>query len=376
MKKMMIMTNGLYSGGEEKVLQTVLNNLDYSKFDVTLFSMHEEELDPEIFRTQDKYKYKTVFGSRVKPAFLGNFFAKVKGKIFNLCSPRFFRLLYLREKFDVEIAFLEGEPTKIVSGSLNRKARKLAWVHTDMIVNNWTEYLYKNTEQERDAYLKFDEIFCVSESVKEAFIKKYRIENNVSVKYNPVDSEEILKKAQEKSGLENEKRPLIISVGRLEKPKGYPRLVECAAKLKEEGYEFTLAIAGDGRQRESIEQFIEENGLSDTVKLLGFHDNPYKFVAAADAFICSSYIEGFSTAATESVILGKPVYTVDCPGMRELFGDEECGVIVPNTDSDLYLLLKHAVADEESRKKYTAAAKRRAEFFDIQTRMADIESVI
>lgn len=374
MKKVMIMTNGLYSGGEEKVLQTVLNNLDYSKFDVTLFSMHKEELDREIFRTQDKYKYKVIFKSGSTP--VSRFFGKVKGKIFNLCSPRFFRLLYLREKFDVEIAFLEGEPTKIVSGSLNRKARKLAWVHTDMIVNNWTDYLYKSSEQERDAYLKFDEIFCVSESVKEAFIKKYRIENNVSVKYNPVDSEEILKKAQEKSGLENEKRPLIISVGRLEKPKGYPRLVECAAKLKEEGYEFTLAIAGDGRQRESIEQFIEENGLSDTVKLLGFHDNPYKFVAAADAFICSSYIEGFSTAATESVILGKPVYTVDCPGMKELFGDEECGVIVPNTDSDLYLLLKHAVADEESRKKYTAAAKRRAEFFDIQTRMADIESVI
>ena len=376
MKKVMIMTNGLYSGGEEKVLQTVLNNLDYSKFDVTLFSMHKEELDPEIFRTQDKYKYKTVFGSRVKPAFLGNFFAKVKGKIFNLCSPRFFRLLYLREKFDVEIAFLEGEPTKIVSGSLNRKARKLAWVHTDMIVNNWTEYLYKNTEQERDAYLKFDEIFCVSESVKEAFIKKYRIENNVSVKYNPVDSEEILKKAQEKSGLENEKRPLIISVGRLEKPKGYPRLVRCAAKLKEEGYEFTLAIAGDGRQRESIEQFIEENELSDTVKLLGFHDNPYKFVAAADAFICSSYIEGFSTAATESVILGKPVYTVDCPGMNELFGDEHCGIIVPNTTNNLYMLLKHAIVDENSREKYTAAAKHRAEFFDIRARMADIESVI
>ncbi len=374
MKKVMIMTNGLYSGGEEKVLQTVLNNLDYSKFDVTLFSMHKEELDREIFRTQDKYKYKAIFKSGSTP--VSRFFGKVKGKIFNLCPPKFFRLLYLREKFDVEIAFLEGEPTKIVSGSLNRKARKLAWVHTDMIVNNWTDYLYKSSEQERDAYLKFDEIFCVSESVKEAFIKKYRIENNVSVKYNPVDSEEILKKAQEKSGLENEKRPLIISVGRLEKPKGYPRLVECADKLKEEGYEFTLAIAGDGRQRESIEQFIEENGLSDTVKLLGFHDNPYKFVAAADAFICSSYIEGFSTAATESVILGKPVYTVDCPGMSELFGDEECGVIVPNTDGDLYLLLKHAVADEESRKKYTAAAKRRAEFFDIQTRMADIESVI
>lgn len=374
MKKVMIMTNGLYSGGEEKVLQTVLNNLDYSKFDITLFSMHEEDLDPEIFRTQDKYKYRFIFKRGSSP--VGRFLSKVKGKIFNVCSPRFFRMLYLREKFDVEIAFLEGEPTKIVSGSLNKNARKLAWVHTDMIINNWTEYLYRSTECERNAYLNFDEIFCVSESVKYAFIKKYRIEKNVSVKYNPVDSADILKKSQEKSGLENGKRPLIVSVGRLEKPKGYPRLLKCAAELKKEGYNFTLAIAGDGRQREKLEQFIKGNGLCGTVKLLGFHDNPYKFIAAADAFICSSYIEGFSTAATESIILGKPVYTLDCPGMKELFGDEQCGIIVPNTDEELYLLLKHAVADAESREKYTAAAKRRAEFFDIKARMADIENVI
>lgn len=370
----MIMTNGLYSGGEEKVLQTVLNNLDYPKYDVTLFSMHEEKLDPEIFRTQDKYKYKAIFKSGSTP--VGRFLSKVKGKFFNLCSPKIFRALYLREKFDVEIAFLEGEPTKIVSGSLNRKAKKLAWVHTDMIVNNWTEYLYKSTEQERDAYLNFDGIYCVSESVKEAFIRKYRIENNVSVKYNPVDSAEILNLAKEKISLAPQKKPLLITVGRLEEPKGYPRLLECADRLHKEGVQFELWILGDGKQRPQLEQYIEKNSLSDCVRLLGFHSNPYKFIAAADAFICSSYIEGFSTAATESVILGKPVYTVDCPGMKELFGNEECGKIVPNTDEELYLLLKHAAEDSEALKKYTAAAKRRAEFFDIKKRMEDIENLI
>lgn len=380
MKKVMIMANGLYLGGAEKILQTLLNNLDYSKFDVTLYSMHPEELNSEIFKKKDRFRYKAVFdeysgkNSIIKK--ISDILLKVKGKIFNILPPKIFRLLYLREKFDVEIAFIEGEATKIVSGSLNKNAKKLAWVHTDMIKNGWTHYLYKSTADEGNAYRNFDKIVCVSEIVKGAFIEKFGISDSVCVRYNPVDSADIREKAKEKIDENSEKSPLLVTVGRLEEPKGYPRLVECAAKLHKEGCDFTLWILGDGRQREQLENMIEENALTDTVKLLGFHDNPYKFISKADAFICSSYIEGFSTAATESVILGKPVYTVDCPGMSELFGDSECGEIMPNTDDDLYILLKHAVTDSKKMKKYTANAENRAEFFEIEKRMAEIESLI
>ncbi len=380
MKKVMIMTNALYHGGAEKILQTLLNNLDYSKFDVTLYSMHPRELDGNIFTKKDRFKYKAVFdeykGSNPLLKKIAGILLKIKGKVFNVLPPKIFRLLYLREKFDVEIAFIEGEATKIVSGSLNKKAKKLAWVHTDMIKNGWTNYLYKSSAAEGNAYRNFDKIVCVSEVVKGAFIEKFGISDTVCVRYNPVDSADIREKAMESISESAERKPLLVTVGRLEEPKGYPRLVECAAKLRKEGHDFTLWILGDGRQREMLTKSIEENNLSDTVKLLGFHANPYKFISKADAFICSSYIEGFSTAATESVILGKPVYTVDCPGMSELFGDSQCGEIVPNTDEDLYELLKHAVTDRKKMQEYTENAVKRAEFFEIDKRMAEIESLI
>ena len=139
---------------------------------------------------------------------------------------------------------------------------------------------------------------------------------------------------------------------------------------------FTLWIIGEGKQRAELEKLIEENNLNGCVKLLGFTNNPYRYLRLADAFICSSYVEGFSTAATESIILGKPVYTLDCPGMRELFGGEECGEILPNTDEDLYTLLKDAVTDKEKLKKFTQGACRRSDFFDIKKRMADIEKLL
>lgn len=380
MKKVLIMTNGLYAGGAEKVLQTVLNNLDYSKYDVSVFSMFSEIIDPEIITSKDNFRYDYIFHdySGSSPLFgkIYQIFRKIKGKVFNKLPPKIFRSLYFREKFDIEISFIEGESTKIVSGSLNKKARKIAWVHTDMIKNNWTDFIYKGIEKETKAYRTFDEIVCVSESVKEAFIKKYGISDTVTVKYNPVDSNDILKKSQESIDIKAENKPLLISIGRLEEPKGYPRLCECAKRVRDDGFDFTLWILGDGKQRPQLEKYIEENNLADTVKLLGFHNNPYKFTSKADAFICSSYIEGFSTAATESIILGKPVYTVDCPGMKELFGDDNCGEIVENSDESLYLLLKHAVSDNKALNEYTAATVRRSEFFDIKKRMAEIEAVI
>lgn len=369
MRKLMIMTNTLYSGGAEKVLQTLLNNLDRNLYDITVYSLHRQKIDPETFAKP--FKYKVIFD---EPAGGIELFRKIKGRIFNSYPPDVFYQLFIKEKYDIEIAFIEGESTKIISGSQNPKSKKLAWVHTDMIKNNWTDFLYKTPDEEAEVYRKFDKIICVSEQVRNAFEKKYSVFNTV-VKYNPVDSADIIKKSKEK--IENDfARPLIVSVGRLEEPKGYLRLVKCAAKLLGEGKYFSLMIIGEGKQRGELEKLIEEYGIGEYVKLPGFSKNPYKFISAADAFICSSFVEGFSTAATESIILGKPVYTLDCPGMKELFGGEKCGEILPNDDESLYTLLKDAVTDEEKRNLFTEGAKRRAEFFDIKKRISDIENLL
>jgi hypothetical protein len=73
----------------------------------------------------------------------------------------------------VEVAFIEGESTKIIAGSPNKKSRKIAWVHVDLEANPWTDFLYKNKQDESSHYQKFDNIVCVSDGVKQAFARKY-----------------------------------------------------------------------------------------------------------------------------------------------------------------------------------------------------------
>lgn len=177
MKRIMFMTNSMYGGGAEKVLQTLLHNLDRTKYDVTVYSMHDEEIRPECYPTD--ITYKSVFGEyRGKSAFgkrLHSFLGKVKGKLFLTLPSRLFYRLYFHEKFDVEVAFIEGEATKIISGSTNKNSRKMAWVHVDLQANPWTDFLYKSVEDERIHYQKFNQIVCVSEGVREAFLAKYKV---------------------------------------------------------------------------------------------------------------------------------------------------------------------------------------------------------
>ena len=170
------MTNSLYGGGAEKVLQTLLRNLNRTKYDITVYSMHDEEIRPECYPMD--ITYRAVFPScQGKSAFfrkVHGLTGKIKGKIFLMAPSWLFYLLYFHEKYDVEVAFIEGEATKIISGSTNRKSKKIAWVHVDLETNPWTDFLYKSVEEESLHYQKFDRIVCVSAGVKEAFIRKYQ----------------------------------------------------------------------------------------------------------------------------------------------------------------------------------------------------------
>lgn len=96
-------------------------------------------------------------------------------------------------------------------------------------------------------------------------------------------------------------------------------------------------------------------------------------MAQFDAFICSSYAEGYSTAAVESIILGKPVITTECSGMREIFGDSECGIICENSENGLYNSIKYILDNPEKLEYFSENAEKRASDFSTEKRVAELE---
>lgn len=106
---------------------------------------------------------------------------------------------FIKDEYDIEIAFLEGIPTKIISGFNKNNCRKIAWVHTDLLSNYSSENVYNNNESIVKAYKNFDDIVCISHSVKDSFLKKYGEFENVRVINNLIDSEKIISKSVIKS---------------------------------------------------------------------------------------------------------------------------------------------------------------------------------
>ena len=112
-----------------------------------------------------------------------------------------------------------------------------------------------------------------------------------------------------------------------------------------------------------LKAIIEESGLDGTVTLCGFQENPYPMLKNAALYVCSSRYEGFSTTVIESLILGTPVVTTDCTGMREILGDSEYGLIADNTEESLYSAVKRMLTEPGLLEHYAKRADARGKNF-------------
>lgn len=376
-KRLLFFTNSLYGGGAEKVLQTLLSNLDLNKYDITLYSVNEGVLN-DSYPKGINYKY--IFKQN-STSFLSRLWAKISNKfkliIYYKYSPRTFYRLFVKGKYDTEIAFIEGYSTRIISGSTNRYSKKLAWVHIDLKNNHWTTIAYKDKSEEESCYLNFNKVICVSSNVVESMKRLYTSINTLEVKYNPIDDNKIKYLSNISLDLNQNKCIKLVSNGRLVHQKGYDRLLPIIKRLINEGHDISLTILGEGSDRTALEEYIADNSLQNNVFLLGFVENPYSIMAKHDVFICSSRSEGYSTAVTEALVLGLPVLTTDCSGMKELLGDNnEYGIVVENNEDSLYIGLKKLLDHPKDIEIYTQKAIVRGKYFSLKKQILDIEKIL
>jgi len=381
MKRMLIVANGLEGGGAEKVLITLINHLDPSQYDITLYSMIACDQD-RLFQSRSvRYFYffeKSVPGDHWLRRFLKKLSNKLKLLIFENFPAHWFYRLFVSGQYDIEFAAIEGYATKVVSGSPNLTSRKIAWVHTDLLANHWTDIVFKRPEAEAQAYRRFDKIVCVSEQVKESVVSLFGATETAEVLSNPLDGDEIRQKSLEPFDMPSavDGRIKIVSAGRLVEQKGYDRLLKIHKRLMEAGLKHDLWILGEGPQRSHLEGYIRQHHLEGSVRLLGFQANPYPYMKQCELFVCSSRAEGFSTAVTEALILGLPVVATRCAGMQELLGAfNEIGIMTENNDDALFEGIVSLLKDEKKRSLYKQHAKERAKAFELQSSIKAFEEV-
>lgn len=348
----------LSGGGAEKVLRNLVNAMDQTKFCITVQTLYPENVK-KYLAPGIHYKHCYPAKNRI------NEFRMRAEAAAGLTYP-----LHIKDDYDIEAAYLECGSTKIMASSTNQKALKLAWVHCDLAkkADNPAAFA-KETAQ---YYRKYDRVVCVSEDVRRSFQEMYGPVAETAIVYNCYDDAEILHKA-EKQVPEEEVRT-IIAVGRLTAQKGFDRLLRVHKRLIDAGIRYQLKILGEGEDRKALETFVEQNGLTDTVALCGFQENPYPMLKNAAFYVCSSRYEGFSTTVIESLILGTPVVTTDCTGMQEILGDSEYGLITANDDEAFYEGVKRMLTEPGLLEHYAEQAKIRGRDFKQEKLAKDSEA--
>ena len=345
-KVLFFIDTGLTGGGAERVLCNLANALDKDRFQVTAVTVWPQDPSPHL---DPRVCYQSLYPAK-------NTFTRY---LYRLESQLGIAVRRIRGEFDIEVAYLEFGPTKLIAASKSR-AKKVAWVHCDLLQKSDDPAAF--ARKTAPWYAKFDRVVCVSGAVRDSFLLLYDGRFPADVLYNVSDEAGILRKA-DAFAPEKADVPTLCAVGRLTAQKNFLHLLRALPALVRDGIPFRLLIIGEGGERQRLEEYIRRKKLGDHVTLLGWQENPYPYMKAADIIVCSSIYEGLSTVVTEALILGKAIVTTPCGGMDELLGSSEYGLIAEGDDNGLHRALRRMLTEPGLQAHYEAAAARRGREF-------------
>ncbi len=241
------------------------------------------------------------------------------------------KLIIPHKDFDLYIAFTEGFATKLLA---HAPGKKIAWIHTDLGKNPWPLNIgiYKDLEEEKFAYSRYDKVVCVSRVVEKVMNNYYGIHQTQTI-YNLIDADSIITKSTCPASFSASQGFNIVTVGRLVVQKGYDRLIPIIAKLSQEGNNIHLLIIGAGQELANLKQIAHRCGVTDSICFMGYQNNPYPIMLQADLLVCSSRVEGFGLTIAEAMILGLPVISMKCSGPEELLQGGKYGELCDDYDS-------------------------------------------
>lgn len=349
-KRVLFIMPSMFIGGAERSILGLLEAIDYTKYDVTLFLYrHEGEFMqfipqqvhvlPEIdrYRTFDVpiksllLSRKWLFGAArllSKAAIVMH--TRVSGEKHGIWMSMQYTSRFLQPllppipgEYDVGIMFLG------VADTLIRKVntlKKLAWCHTDYST------LFPDRKKDLETYGNVDYVVHVSPDCAKAMLNLYpQLSDKTMVLENVLATHFIKKQAEE--GISDMNRDgsghLLLSIGRFCEAKNFDNVPDICRRLRESGLNIKWYLIGYGGDEPLIRQRIAEAGMQEHVVILGKKSNPYPYIKACDLYVQPSRYEGKCVTVREAQMLGKPVVITDYATAPSQLEDGVDGVVVP-----------------------------------------------
>ena len=362
MKKILFFINTLHTGGAERVLVDLIRKLPKEQYQATVYTLFGGRFEEEL---PEHITFRSLIPALPKPL------RKVLFKVLSKAPKLTARLI--RGSYDVEAAYLEGFPTKVIACRKNT-GKKIAFVHTNVAQADIISIQYPSKDACLAQYRLFDKVCFVSQQALDGFSQVIGSLDRTQVIHNVVDFSRVRRLAEETAA-----EPYttggrkLIAVGRLIDLKGFDRLIRICAELEQE-YPFELFILGSGDQQQVLEEEIAKTNCK-SVRLMGMQKNPYAWMAQADLLVCSSFSEGYSTTVVEALALGLPVITTACAGMNEILEGGKWGMITGLSDEELRAGLRKLLSDQAAFETLRQKARQRKDMLSDETAIAEYHTL-
>lgn len=309
-----ILIPSLQGGGAERVIVTLLRYFDRSKFRLSLAVIDTRHA---VYRSDipSDVEFIDLRAFRVRYALfeiLRLIWRERPAAVLSTLGHLNLALAMLRPLLPDRVRYVARESTVV---SQLPTSYRIPW---------WWFWAYKKF------YGCFNTVVCQSQSMRDDLITNFGFPPGKAVVINnPVDIEHIRRLAAESGGADADRLSEatvihLVAAGSLVHVKGFDLLIEAIALSRNSRLHLTLL--GKGPLLQDLQRLATEKGLSDRVRFMGFQQNPYGFLARADAFVLSSRFEGFPNVVLEALVCGTPVIAMPCPGgVQEILkGIEGC----------------------------------------------------
>ncbi len=225
-------------------------------------------------------------------------------------------------------------------------------------------------------------IIVVSNNLKKMLLDKSINENKVKVLRNAVDinlqSLDEICRAELRHKLHfNNDRFLIGYVGRLSKEKGIHYLLEAASKAINRNIKLSIAIIGDGPDKQFLIDRSKELKLDPYISFLGFQQEPQQYFKCFDAFVLPSITEGTPMALLEAMALGIPAIASSVGEIPKIIDHKINGILVSPADiNGLQIAIEELYCNSDLRESLSKAGKNTInQEFSISNWIAEIQNI-
>ena len=375
-KQSLLISGGdLYLNGITRSLISLLKQIDYEKWDVTVFfnwtkpslrylleeidsrarvlirtgAFFRDRREDALIETLDEIGIGNDLGRRMYP-----------WHVFKREYVRCFGTVTFSRAIDYNGYVRQLNSMIAMSGA----EKRFVWLHNDIYEDmnklvNGVKKNYKVLNHTVSLFPEFDRIVSCGESVmltNRDNLSTPETFDRFDYMHNTVDSDRIEKLLEEPTvivdGLEyccedikynemfdhklmqlpTDVETTFINVGRMSTEKNQEALIRAFARIHEKYRQTALFILGDGPLRPQLEEVIEELDLSACVHLTGNVMNPFLFVERSNCFILPSTHEGQPLVVLEARACGLPIILGNFSTVEGVLIED--GQIVVETDED------------------------------------------